>query len=249
MKISQSLIKEVLKQDHCPKQILFSFEQGKELYEPSENMLLGRYFESELLGACRGGEKQEAKFLKGGEKATAYRECDKLIEFAKECFNSIGFETKFGRSQINVETEFLVLNIDHLSSYFKGKKAIIDVKWTATKPDDRWNGWGDFDSMTDQHIQACHYTLGMFEKTGEWFPFYFFVFGKDFWFRPIKVSLTENAINVHKSRISYTTEKIRQYSENNFKGNGDFNKCYSCPFKNECEDKAVLPEIETFLIE
>ena len=69
MKISQSLIKEVLKQDHCPKQILFSFEQGKELYEPSENMLLGRYFESELLGACRGGEKQEAKFLKGGEKA------------------------------------------------------------------------------------------------------------------------------------------------------------------------------------
>lgn len=299
MRISQSLIKEVQKKNHCPKQIYYSFIEGRELIDPSENMLLGRYFESELIGACRGGVKQEPnrtapislkpksiakkedliKYIKEkdetgfdyvgktkeelyefikfmpndnveGEKTKHFKECDDLILFAREVFEKIGLIIENGESQVEVKSAYLSGNIDHVNADLidKSIKANYDLKWTATAEDDRWNGWGDPESNIDNEIQAAHYTITTHEATGEWRPFYFIVFGKSKWVKIFKYELSEDAIIRHKERIADTASLIREYAENNYKGNGDFNKCISCPFYEICEDKATTLKIESIYI-
>lgn len=250
MKISQSLIKEVAKQDHCPRQIYYSFVEEKEMLIPSEAMILGRYFESELLGSCRGGAKQEPRLLKNGSKGKPFSDCDNLVKFALEVFENLGIKVEEGESQLDVRTELLKGAIDHRNKDIKDptRKANYDVKWTATKEDDRWNGWGLPEEKDDAIIQAAHYTLVSYEETGEWMPFYFLVFGKDKWVKVLQYIFDEESIERHKDRIRYTSSKLREYDESGFKGNGSFNKCQSCPFKEECPDKATAIEIETINI-
>ena len=296
MKISQSLIKEVQNVNHCPKQIYYSFVEGKDLIEPTEAMLMGRYFESELLGSCRGGEKQPAtynqvnlkpnksaskpvkiKFLQDrgintvgmsvieldeklqyepaeyvkGEKHKPYLDCDELVTFARETMLNMGLDFSKGQSQVNIESDTLSGAIDHVNIDLEGNNSIYanyDVKWTATKEDDRWNGWGDPDSKEDAKIQATHYTLVTYETTGVWRPFYFLVFGKDKWVKVLKFKVTLERINQHRQQIANTVDVIRKYAENNYKGNGNFNKCQSCAFNQLCPDKKTIPEIETITI-
>src|SRR6056297_2153209 len=215
MKISQSLIKETLKFNHCPKQIYYSFVEGKDLIEPSENMILGRYFESELLGACRGGEKQEPRYLKSGDIAKPFADCLELVNFAKSVFKRLGIEVTKDNVQLDIQTELLKGAIDLRSNDIKDKSKLAnyDVKWTATKEDDRWNGWGLPEEKTDAIIQAAHYTLLSYEELGEWLPFYFLVFGKDKWVKVIRYQFTETSIKAHKERISTTAAMIREYSK------------------------------------
>lgn len=293
--ISQSLIKEIFSNDCCPKQIYFSFVEGRELIDPSENMLLGRYFESELLGACRGGSKQDAKYLQinvkpntssnkdvkieylkehgiktdgllvkdldvelkklpsdfiNGEKLTAYKETDKLIDFAKEIFDKIGLVVDPNKAQEYIIEDYLSGNIDLVANDIQGSDmdALYDLKWTATKLDDRWNGWGDPDNKTDSHLQAVHYVYLFHKKYGYYPKFYFLIFGKDFWVKIIQFKISKDTINEHTNKIQQVSAKLREMSETNFKGNGDFNKCYSCPFKYDCEDKSTVPKIETYFI-
>lgn len=250
MKISQSLIKEVQKPDHCPKQIYYSFIEGKDLIDPSENMILGRYFESELLGSCRGGEKQEARLLKNGSKGKPFEDCDDLVIFAKETLKSIGIDVSEGKSQVDIISELLSGAIDHVNKDIENPDILAnyDLKWTATKEDDRWNGWGDPESKDDAKIQATHYTLVTHEATGEWRPFYFLVFGKDKWVKIIRFKISPERLNNHKELIAHTANVIREYAEKDYKGNGSFNKCQSCPFKDICPDRKLKPEIETIII-
>lgn len=250
MKISQSLIKECMNPGHCPKQIYFSFVEGKDLLEPSENMLLGRYFESELLGACRGGEIQEAKIQKNGSKYKVYSDCDELIVWAEDVLALLGLNVKEGESQVQCESELLSGNIDHVNKDLidPSIEANYDLKWTATKEDDIWNGWGDPDSKGEAKIQASHYTLLTYEITGEYRPFYFLVFGKDKWVKVLRFKITEEGINHHKQLIANTAAMVREYAENNYKGNGNFNKCQSCPFNQICPDRALKPEIENIYV-
>lgn len=301
-KISQSLVKEVLKKDHCPKQIFYSFIEGKELLAKSDTLWLGRYFESELLGSCRGGEKEEAKrlapislkpknnapkaeliayiakydetgydlekktnddlkeFIKfmpnntiPGEKAEAFIKCDATVLFARGVLQNLGLELSQGESQVYEATEFLSSNVDHKNKDLvdKNRKANYDVKWTATQEDDRWNGWGNPDDKEDAKIQALHYTLVDFELTGKINPFYFLVFGQTGggnWAKVIEYKITESDLEAYKQRIAYTAQLVIEYADNNYKGNGSFNKCFSCPFYEICEDKSTKVEIESFTI-
>ncbi|HFK5565306.1 TPA: hypothetical protein ACG0AB_000785 [Elizabethkingia anophelis] len=301
-KISQSLVKEVIKSDHCPKQIYYSFVEGKELLEKTDSLWLGRYFESELLGSCRGGEKEEAKrhspislkpksnaskpeliayitkydntgyvcdkktneelreFIKfmpnndiPGEKAEAFVKCDNTVLFAREVLQNLGLNISKGKSQIYEASEFLSSNVDHRNKDLIDDriKANYDVKWTATEKDDRWNGWGNPEDKYDAKIQATHYTLVDFELTGNINPFYFLIFGqtsKGNWAKVIRFDVTKEAIEDYKHKIAYTAKKITEYSNENYKGNGDFNKCISCPFYSVCEDKKTIVDIEYYKI-
>lgn len=295
MKISQSLIKEVQKSDHCPKQIYFSFVKGIEIEDVPEGWIIGRYFESELLGSCRGGNKQEAKYKQinlkplksenkpvkikflqsrgidtegltvkeldekiqfepsqyiNGDKLQPYLDCDELVVFAKEVFNKIGLDISKGESQLDVESELLKGAIDHRNKDIEdsSKLANYDLKWTATSENDRWNGWGNPEDKFDAITQAAQYTLISFEETGEWMPFYFLVFGKAKWVKIIRYQFTNDSINQHKSKIAYTSEMIREYALNNYKGNGSFNKCNSCSFNQDCEDRSKKPEVEIYQV-
>jgi len=251
MRISQSLIKEVQKPDHCPKQVFYSFIEGLDLFDPSENMLLGRYFESELLGACVGGEKQEPRYLKGGGLAKPFADCLELVQYAKDVIKNLGIDLSDKTSEVQkyLKSETLSGNLDLVAKDIcSDGLANYDVKWTATKEDDRWNGWGNPEEKTEAHIQAVHYTLLTYEVTGKWLPFYFLVFGKDKWVKILRIKISEDAIDYHKDRIAFVAGRIKEYHTNGYKGNGNFNKCIACPFYNICEDKSTKPEIETIIV-
>lgn len=253
LKISQSLVKEIQNPNHCPKQVYYSFVEGKELRPTSEPMLVGRYFESELLGACAGGSKQEPGLNAKGEKYAAYQRADRTIDFARNVFKNIGLEVKKGTSQKYVKTDLLSGNIDHINFDLqdKSKLAIYDVKWTGTKEDDRWNGWADVESKLDAHIQAMHYVYIMFIETGVYMPFYFLIFGeqKDYnWFRAVRIVVTEEALENYKRQLANVATTIKHYHDTNYKGNGNYNKCASCPFASICPDKTSTIEIETIYI-
>lgn len=247
MNISQSLIKEVLDPNHCPRQIYMSFIEGHELKEASENMILGRYFESELLGSCRGGEKQPPKLIKGGEKASKYREVDEVVIFARGVFKSLGIIPI--EAQKSIIANGLSAAIDLVANDIEGEQiANYDVKYTETKEDDKWNGWGSPEYKEDAIIQAAHYSLVTFESTGKWIPFYFLVFGSKKWVKVLRYRFDETSIEIHKKRIANTAATIKEYAMNNYKGVGKFNKCISCPFFKECPDASKKPEIEQIFI-
>lgn len=93
MFISQSLIKDVIA-ERCPRAIYYSFVEGID-NEGSDAMKLGRYFESELIGACRGGLKEEARYnaatiaqLKSrlDEAGISYDSKSKLSDLRELCF-------------------------------------------------------------------------------------------------------------------------------------------------------------------
>jgi hypothetical protein len=293
-KISQSLIKEVRKNDHCPKQIYYSFVEGKDLIEPSAVMLKGRYFESELIGACRGGLKEPAQYTKvnlkpnksaskaakvkfltdrghqtegltvkeldeklkfepaeyvNGDKLQSYKDLDNIVDFARHVCTVLNIDLDAGESQADLQSETLKGAIDHINKDLQSEGlANYDVKYTDTKEDDRWNGWGNPEDKEDSHIQAIHYTLLSHELFGEWRPFYFLVFGKDKWAKILRFKITQSSLDAHKERIAYTAEKIREYALTDYKGNGSFNKCMSCPFRSICDDVNDIPEIEVIEI-
>lgn len=301
MKISQSLIKEVEKNDHCPKQIYYLFVENRELEDIPDGWKLGRYFESQLLGACRGGEIQEAKYkqvnlkpsksdtksvkvkflqdrehnVEGltvaelneklqfepseyvcGEKLTAYKDCDDLVSFSREVLEKIGLDLDNGESQLDIQTELLSGAIDHRNRDINnsGSLANYDLKYTETSENDRWNGWGNPEDKWDSILQAAHYTLVSYEETGNWMPFYFLVFGinksqnKRKWVKIVRYQFTQDSINQHKVKIAHTAEVIREYAQNDYKGKSTFNKCNSCPFNEMCEDRVLIPEVETYQV-
>lgn len=243
MNISQSLIKEVLKHDHCPRLIYLSFIEGKEIRQPSEAMILGRYFESELLGACRGGEKQEPRYLKGGGKAQPFIDVDINVQDARILFDKLGI--KINGVQEYIKAGGLSAALDLLTNDFQSDgQAIYDVKWTATAEDDRWNGWANIENKEDAIIQARHYVLAMYNETGKWLPFYFLIFGKSGWAKIIQVKMSPAAIETHKQLIANTAATIKEYALNNYEGRGSYNKCMSCFFSIDCKNKVEIPEIE-----
>lgn len=248
--ISQSLIKELQKPDHCPRQIMYSFIEGKELFEHSDAMKIGRYFETKLLGSCRGGDIQEATLLKNGEKAKAYSDTDRLVVFAKSVFKNLGITLEDAPTQVQLSKDGISGNIDLVSNDIVNKKraAIYDIKWTGTQEDDRWNGWADPESKYDAHLQAAHYVLLYHAIHGVYPPFYFIIFGKDHWVKVLKVNITPEYIEAHRNIIAYCASTMKQYADDGYKGKGTFNKCIACPLYADCTDRATIPEIQSITI-
>lgn len=256
--ISQSLIKMAFQKDHCPKQLYYSFVEGRELIEPSDNMILGRYFESELLGCCRGGVKEPAKLYSKngagynkGDKMKPFVEIDGLVEFARDIMNKLSI--KVDNIQQELIKDYLKASIDLESNDIVSinDRALYDVKLTLTKEDDRWNGWGDPESKTDAHLQAIHYVYTYYKAHGIYPPFYFLVFGLNGgnkWVKVIRFRMNSETIELHEERIKYVANIINEYATNNWQGNGSFNKCLSCPFWSDCPDKSTSPKVETYEI-
>ena len=249
MKISQSLIKEIQKKSVCPREIKFNYIDGIQR-ESSDVQHKGNYFEYYILGSCYNNKVPTYALLKSGEKPTAQKALDELIIYAKDVLNLVGLDLSKGESQVTIETKECVAHIDHINFDLenKKKKALYDVKYTETAMDDRWNGWGDFDSKTDSHIQAAHYITLYHEKHHEWIPFYFLVFGKSKWVRIIKVELSEERYDLHQRDIELAQAVLSAYEENDFPAVGEFNKCLNCSFNEICTEKVTKPNIETATI-
>ena len=228
--ISQSLIKEVEKEG-CIKAVQH-FLDGTDT-EPSDAMFAGLYFEHHLIGGCRGGQVPEFKALKSGAKPKAQTDLDELIERSKMIMAAN--EIVIDEVQPEYKFDDVVAHLDAVGS-IRGKKCLIDVKWTATREDDRWNGWGNPSEKEEAHIQAVHYVWTYWMSQDEKLPFYFIVFGKSGWVKLIRFDISDNALLNHRDKIGMTRHRVKDMINKGFDYIPHYGQCSGCRYKNVCQD-------------
>ena len=156
-------------------------------------------------------------------------------------YERMGFVRLDKNTQMEIIVDDLMAHIDFLGLY-SDKKAIVDIKYTETVADDRWNGWGDPEAKLLTDVQATHYTYVMFKQTGEYLPFYFVVFGKSGWVKLIKVEQTEENMQRHVMTLDNFRETFKRHDQEGWKAHPEYNKCIKCPFREDCEFKSLVPE-------
>jgi hypothetical protein len=243
--ITQSLIKEIDK-DGCSIAIKHFLSGTKT--KPSEAMLCGLYFEHYLIGGCRGGQVPEFKALKNGNKPKAQTDLDELIKRSKhilEANNIIIHEV-----QPEYKSDDIVGHFDAMGE-IDGEKCIIDVKWTATREDDKWNGWALPEAKTEAHLQATHYVYTYYLKTfsQERLPFYFLVFGKSGWIKKIRFNITKAALEQHDEKIREARAKLKAIIDNNFAYEPHFGQCSACRYKDSCDSFTYKLKTEEYEID
>lgn len=260
--ISQSFLKDVNKA-LCPKYLYFKHVKGMET-PASEQMNKGKYFEHHLLGACRG-EVPTFETLKNGNLSQTQKDLDGMVEYAKKVMQDLGVDIANGQTQLRIETDLFVGHLDLVTTDFQNKerKCIIDVKFTNTGVDDRWNGWGGVETggdngtpqYNDAKIQALQYVKLYKDKFGEILPFYFFIFGesgkdnltgeKKKWCRVLKFVLhTGVMFDYEEKQLVQLQRTLEFFNSTNWAAKPEYNKCLHCAFRSICTDKAKTPEIE-----
>lgn len=241
--ISPSLVNKL--NTACPKQIYYEkIERIKT--EPSELMLKGRYFEHHLIGGTVDGEIPELPKLKNGSKSADEKALDELLIFAKEVLNANGIDFESGQKQVRFEHDGMSGVVDYIGLDFlnKDRMALYDLKYTETKEDDRWNGWGDIEYKPDAKFQAIHYIRLAYEEFKVWMPYYFVIFGKSKWVKVIKIVATESSIANHSVAVNASKQRLIELEASGWKPTPILQKCIKCPFNSICSDKSLKSEVE-----
>lgn len=262
IKVSYSVMSDI-EAKKCPRFIKYKYVDGIPT-QGSLQMEKGKYFEYELLGACRG-DKPELPKLKSGGKTEVELTVDSAVAFAKDILDKLGISQYISPEtvQVRLETDDRVGHPDLIGKCFidSSKAAIYDVKYTETAVDDKWNGWGGVESGGDNgspeyyksRTQATQYATMYFEKTGIMPRFYFLVFGswgkdldgnKKHWCRILQYRLTDATIFDHDNKVMFARNIIGQWENEGYKAKSDFNTCLSCPFRGICDSVVLLPAIE-----
>lgn len=201
--------------------------------------------------------------LSEGSPSAQQAAIDDIIIIAKQILALMGLDTTKGDKQVRYEHEDLLGHIDWITKDFKGKDerdCIIDVKYTETQEDDRYNGWADFQERTDMQIekaktQAAQYLVLHHAKTGKWVPYYFFIFGKSGWIKIIQMNMLPSGLADIQAKQNLTRERIKDFVKKNWKAKPEYNKCLSCSYaaydvKGDgtdvrlCPSRAIVPTVE-----
>jgi len=234
MLISQSAIKAFYNPDHC-------FELWKEQYyngfrtPPSEVMKRGLYFEHHLLGATRDGEVPKLATLKDGSATKAQKDLDILIESAASVMSDLDIEVQ------EVQPEWITnKSIAHPDALITAcdRLIILDVKYTETKEDDKWNGWGDPEKMN--HTQAVHYIHTYHKLHGEYLPFYYLVFGKTGWVKYIAVNVDLSVMERHGRMLDNFLADVKKRGVEPI---NNYGKCKKCPVREVCKHRTMKPNL------
>jgi PD-(D/E)XK nuclease superfamily len=211
-------------------------------------MLCGLYFEDRVLGGTRDGHEVVLPKLKNGSDSQMEKDLKILVAFANKQVSRLGIDVSKGRTQVKLEHDGLVGHLDHVNYDIdgSGQLAIYDLKYTETKYDDKWIGWGDFSNKWDSQLQAIHYTY-LFNKTYGYTPnFYFLVFGKGGWQRTIKVEVSADRLKVHESLLHTAKTTFKEMEAEGFKADPGYTKCNQCPFRMQCRFRALVPNEEKY---
>lgn len=129
-----------------------------------------------------------------------------------------------------------------LGAIYQGSLCWIDVKYTDTKEDDRWNGWGDPQEM--DHTQAFFYVWLWYKLTGKYIPFYYLVFGKSGWIKWIQVDIDMDTLETFELQLMDHAQKLKD-GEIKPQPIGKFNVCRECPYFEDCDKATRIPNLET----
>lgn len=125
----------------------------------------------------------------------------------------------------------------------KKELAWIDIKYTDTKEEDRFNGWGDLENM--DHTQAKFYVWLWHLMTGEWIRFNYLIFGKSGWIKWVAMDFDEATMASFEVEVMDAIERLKSWSPQPI---GKYNVCRSCPFLEKCDKAQRIPEEEVVSI-
>lgn len=196
-----------------------------------------------------------------GDPSTQQKEIDAVIIIAKQVLERMGLDTSLGKKQVKLEFEDTHGHLDWIAPNFvtklEGEECIIDVKYTETKADDRYNGWADFQERTDiqtekARTQAGQYIMLYHQNFDKWVPYYFFIFGRSGWVKIIKMTMLESGLSDIKAKQQLTRDRIKEFEKSKWKARPEYNKCMSCAFAafelngevHLCPSRSITPSIE-----
>jgi len=162
-----------------------------------------------------------------------------LANRTKKAFHGLGISII--ESQLNYKDNELSGWVD-AAIQFQGRGALLELKYTETRRDDRWHGWADLENV--DMTQARHYTLLHKRRFGEFIPFYLFIVGKSGWFRFVQVVCSEQALDAHQNEIEAVKDRMALWEETGFPAEPEYSKCQDCPFRENCIDAETLPTLE-----
>lgn len=209
--------------------------------EPTEAMMLGKYFENRATGYVGAGEETpQAKLRKDGKMTAEYERAEtQAMNFRAYCERMQIEILEVGK---RIEKDGCSLILDIVAMY-KGREVVIDLKYSG-KLYDKWddNGWAleSFEYKTAHHMQPIHYAY----LTG--LPFYYFVFSStneiDCEFFEVKMEQPITS-EIHERRIQQVRERIDiEMQTGGFIPRPSLKRCNACALSMECKHATHMPE-------
>lgn len=244
MKISQSTIKDYFREntdEGCMHRFKLKYVDGIKPEETDELTAFkkGQLFEFHAIGATRDGSGEPAtKKNQNGATPKPVADIMLMAEYAKEIMRKMNIELT--AVQPTLETEDRIGHPDAFCKIPDMGEAILDIKYTETKADDRFRGWGDPASM--DHTQAKDY-VDLYRLTnGKALPFFYLVFGKDGWIKPVRIRITHETLDFHRQSVIHLKSVLKSEK---YLPTKSFNTCMDCDFIKLCNKKKSIPTIET----
>lgn len=243
MKISQSLIKNLFDEDYC-RLILLANLAGYRT-PPSDAMVEGLVFENALIGSTRTGYVEGIIPLKNGDLPKPIRDVMALAQgywnLLPQWYDGYDFPGQVQPEMVyNWDDVEIEMHPDLILTGEGKRPLIIDIKFTATREDDRYNGWGEPENR--DHLQAIHYRWQYWKMTGIDPDFEYLVFGKSGWVKRIKAQADELTFHNHEALLHRAVDVL---SELQPVGIGKYNVCKKCPLFASCDYSQKQPEINT----
>lgn len=226
-------------------------------YPPTDVMLKGQVFEHHVIGGTRDGnvpvlprkkptKAEEEQGIEGALYADGVRLME-LVDSAKVMIDKMGIKVtevqpEWKAGNLVAHPDCLVeFHNDQHTAYHKKLLAIFDIKYTETRYDDKWNGWSNVEDRPEKWIQPIHYVYVYYLQFGEILPFYYLIFGKSGWVRLLKMEITESDIAAHIVGIQKLRDDLGKFTP---KPINKYNTCKDCSFRDNCDFKLKLPEVQ-----
>lgn len=254
IKLSQTTIKEFLKEDYCPLKTKEIYLERNVDSEPTLSMQKGIYFETQCIGSGVLGKKlDDLPRLKNGNKNADHQRIDMQVMEFKNVLNHHTITIK--DTQVNMKHKvnsrlFLDGTADIIGSIYDEEfgmidEAIIDLKLTANI----FSQFGDycwhFPANMD-HTQAQMYSF-LYEKiNGIEVPFYYLVFDykPEPGYKIIRKDIKPIDKHELKESVRSTVEKIDYHDETGWRTKPNYENCKTCPLKDKCPDYSKAKKIE-----
>ena len=188
-----------------------------------------------------------------GELPKAFKDVEALAKYHKgeiEDRPSIFDQLEIIIDQVQPEISHVINGVRYeghpdVGAIYQGELCWIDIKYTDTQEDDRWNGWGSPEEM--DHTQALFYVWLWHQMTGKYIPFYYLVFGKSGWVKFIRVDIDEDTMASFEVQLQDHAETLQSGSFNP-EPIGKYNVCRECPYLEDCHKATRIPQVETVTV-
>lgn len=247
MKLSQSMIKGWYKEQTdsgCLHRFKLKYLDGVKAPDDGDWTCLkkGLFFEQEVIGGTRDKETINIpKLVKGGP-TTVEKDLLVLSEYAKDIITRLNIEIL--ELQPTLETADRIGHPDAIMKFSKYDRCVLDLKYTDTKVDDRFNGWGDPQTMN--HVQALDYVDLHYQVHGTYPAFFYLIFGKSGWVKLIQVLISPESITRHRSEVAWLLNELK--TKKSYPATNSFNTCATCELMAVCDKRNKLPEVESIEI-